>query len=50
MTYKLCDSLLCQLTKNKKERKLFMEQNGIDRSDVNAIKRLSLTKYKKIKF
>ena len=49
-TYMLCDSLLCQLTKNKKERNAFMEKNKIDRSDVNAIKRLSLSKYKKIKF
>lgn len=49
-TYMLCDSLLCQLTKNKKERNAFMEKNHIDRSDVNAIKRLSLSKYKKIKF
>lgn len=49
-TYMLCDSLLCQLTKNKKERKTFMEENHIERNDVNAIKRLSLSKYKKIKF
>lgn len=49
-TYMLCDSLLCQLTKKKKERTQFMEFNNIDRSDVNAIKRLSLSKYKKIKF
>lgn len=49
-TYKLCDSLLSQLIKSKKERNAIMEEKDISRSDVNAIKRLSLSKYKKIKF
>lgn len=49
-TYQMCDVILHNVLKNKKGRKKFIEKHGLTPANINAVKRLSLTKYPKIKF
>ena len=49
-TYLICDNLLHDITKGKKQREKIMNKYNLVRSDINAIKRLSITKIPKIKF